>query len=123
MSCIVALALAGTTATFASETSPKSVIHVVTVAWKKTATPEQIQAAIDGVHALPAAYKGITRVWTKAIKVQNPKGAEIAKTHVLVMEFADEDALKNYTDSPAQKEWYKSYIAARQTSTTYDITN
>lgn len=123
MSFLVALALAGATATFASETSPKSVIHVVTVAWKKTATPEQIQAAIDGVHALPAAYKGITRVWTKAIKVQNPKGAEVAKTHVLVMEFADEDALKNYTDSPAQKEWYKSYIAARQTSTTYDITN
>ncbi|MBP7141093.1 MAG: Dabb family protein [Opitutaceae bacterium] len=123
MSLIAAAALLGGTASFASETSPKSVIHVVTLAWKKDATPEQIKAAIDGVHALPAAYPGITRVWTKAIKVQNPKGAEVAKTHVLVMEFADEAALKAYTDSPAQKAWYKAYLPARQTSTTYDITN
>ena len=35
----------------------------------------------------------------------------------LVMEFADEAALKAYTDSPAQKEWYKVYIPVRDSST------
>jgi uncharacterized protein (DUF1330 family) len=95
-------------ATVSAQTAPKSVIHVVTVSWKPDTTPEQIKAALDGAQALPAHYKGITHVWTKSIKVQNvkgtPKGAE--KTHVIVMEFADEAALKDYTDSPAQKEWY-----------------
>lgn len=104
-------------------TAPKSVIHVVTVAWKAGTTPEQIQAALDGAKALPAQFKGITRVWTKAMKVQNPQGAAVKKTHVIVMEFADEAALTAYTDSAAQKEWYKVYTPIRETSTTYDITN
>lgn len=103
--------------------TPKSVIHVVTVAWKTGTTPEQIQAALDGAKALPAQFKGITRVWTKAIKVQNPQGATIKKTHVIVMEFADEAALTAYADSPAQKEWYKVYQPIRDASTTYDVTN
>jgi hypothetical protein len=39
------------------------------------------------------------------------------------MEFADEAALKAYTDSPAQKEWYEIYLPIRDESTTFDITN
>jgi hypothetical protein len=98
-------------------TAPKSVIHVVTVKWKADATPKQIQAALDGVKALPAAYSGITRVWVKSIKVQGDKA------NAFVMEFADEAALKAYADSPAQKEFYKVYTPIRETSTTFDITN
>ena len=94
----------------AADTAPKSVIHVVTVSFKADAKPEQIKAALDGVKALPAAYKGITRVWTRAIKVQG------GKTHAIVMEFADEAALKAYTDSPAQKDWYKLYIPVRDSN-------
>ena len=30
---------------------------------------------------------------------------------------------KAYTDSPAQKEWYKTYLPLRKKSTTFDITN
>lgn len=116
------LGLGATTAT-ASDTAPKSVIHVVTIAWKEGTSPEQIQAALDGAKALPAAYPGITHVWTKAIKVQNPPGTTVNRTHVIVMEFADEAALKAYTDSPAQKEWYKVYFSIRAQSTTHDITN
>jgi len=112
----VALFTAGS-ATFAADTAPKSVIHVVTVSWKAGTTPEQIQAALDGVKALPAAYKGITRVWTKSIKVQG------GKANAFVMEFADEAALKNYTDSDAQKKWYETYVPIRDQSTTFDITN
>ena len=107
----------------ASETAPASVIHVVTVAWKATATPEQIQAAIDGVKALPAAYPGITHVWVKTLKIQNPKGTQKERTQVFVMEFKDAEAFKAYADSPAQKEWYKVYQPARDESTTHDITN
>jgi hypothetical protein len=113
----------GTASALAADTSPKSVIHVVTVAWKEGTTPEQIQAALDGAKALPAAYPGITRVWTRAIKVQNAPGTTIPRTHIIVMEFAGEKALADYTDSPAQLEWYKLYTPIRRQSTTHDITN
>jgi len=113
----------GAVRAFASDTAPASVIHVVTVAWKADAKPEQIQAALDGVKALPAAYPGITHVWVKSIKVQNPPGTTVKRTHVFVMEFKDEQALKDYSDSPAQKEWYKVYQPVRDQSTTHDITN
>lgn len=107
----------------AQSATPKSVIHVVTVKFKDDATPEQIQAALDGVKAMPAKYPGMLRVWTKTMKVQSPKGAEKKVTHAFVMEFADEAAFKAYTDSPAQLEWYKTYLPIREASTTHDITN
>jgi hypothetical protein len=100
-----------------SASAPKSIVHVVTVKWKAGTTPEQIQAALDGVQALPSKYKGLRHVWTKAVKVQGDK------THAFVMEFADEAAFKAYTDSPAQLEWYKVYLPIRGESTTFDITN
>src|SRR6185312_8856226 len=105
----VLLAFVATTAS--AQATPKSVIHVVTVKFKAEATPEQIKAALDGVVALPGKYKGITRVWVKSIKVQGDK------SHAFVMEFADEAALKAYADSPAQKEWYKTYQPIRDEST------
>ncbi len=104
-------------ATVSAETAPKTVIHVVTVAWKAGTTPEQIKAALDGVQALPAKFPGITHVWTKSIKVQG------GKANAFVMEFADEAALKAYAGSDAQKEWYKVYTPIREESTTFDITN
>ena len=113
----VLLTFSANTLSAQTTTAPKTVIHVVTVKWKADATPQQIQAALDGVKALPAAYPGITRVWVKSIKVQGDKA------NALVMEFADEAALKAYTDSPAQKEWYKVYQPIREESTTFDITN
>ena len=113
----VLLAFGGNTLSAQTATAPKTVIHVVTVKWKADATPKQIQAALDGVKALPAAYPGVKRVWVKAIKVQGDK------TNALVMEFADEAALRAYADSPAQKEWYKVYLPIREESTTFDITN
>ncbi len=122
-SLLVAGVLATGVSAVAADTAPKSVIHVVTVAFKEGTKPEAIAAMLDGVKKLPAAFPGITHVWTKAIKVQNPAGATVKKTHVIVMEFASEQALKDYTDSAAQKEWYKLYVPIREVSTTYDITN
>ena len=111
------ISLGAATVSAQTSTAPKSVIHVVTVAWKAGTTPEQIKAALDGAQALPAQYKGITHVWTRSIKVQG------GKANAIVMEFVDEAALKAYTDSPAQKEWYKVYLPIREESTTFDITN
>jgi antibiotic biosynthesis monooxygenase (ABM) superfamily enzyme len=113
MSAMVATGL------FAADTAPKTVIHVISIQWKSDATPAQIEKAIKGAEALPAAYPGITRVWTKPIKKQLPEGYN----HVIVMEFASEDALKKYADSPAQKKWYEVYMPIREESRTSDITN
>jgi len=113
----------GAASAAASDTAPKSVIHVVTVAWKDGTTPEQIQAALDGAKALPASFKGITRVWTRTLKAQNAQEVLKKRTHLIVMEFADEKALADYSDSDAQKAWYKVYQPIRAQSTTHDITN
>ena len=120
---IAGVLASGLTMASAADTAPKSVIHVITVAFKEGTKPEEVTAALDGVKKLPSQYAGIKRVWTNAIKVQNPEGAKVKKTHVIVMEFANEQALKDYTDSAAQKEWYKAYLPIREVSTTYDITN
>jgi Stress responsive A/B Barrel Domain len=117
LTLIAACLLTLSAANLSAQTEPKSVIHVITVAWKKGTTPEQIQAAMDGVRALPGRYKGVLRVWTRSIKVQGDKA------NAIVMEFADEAALKAYAGSPAQKEWYKVYMPIRDESTTFDITN
>lgn len=114
---LTAALLACATAASAADTAPKTVMHVVTVSWKSGTTPEQIQAALDGAKALPAAYPGIVRVWTKTVKAQGDR------THVIAMEFKDEEALKNYSKSPAQEAWYKVYTPIRDRSTTFDVTN
>lgn len=117
----VVLSLGAITAS--AETAPSTVIHVVTVAWKEGTTPAQIQAALDGVKALPAAFPGITRVWVKSFKVQNAPGTEVKRTHAFVMEFKNEQALKDYHDSAAQKKWYEVYVPIRAQSSSFDITN
>lgn len=117
LALLAAASLLFTTTLTAADSAPQSIIHVVTVTWKAGTTPEQIQAALDGVKALPAQYPGITRVWTKTVKAQGER------THVFVMEFADAAAFKGYTDSAAQKEWYKVYLPIRERSTTFDASN
>jgi antibiotic biosynthesis monooxygenase (ABM) superfamily enzyme len=107
------------TSLFAADSAPKTVIHVITIKWKSDATPAQIDKAIKGAEALPSQYPGITRIWTKPIKKQLPEGY----SHIIVMEFASEDALQKYADSSAQKSWYQSYMAVREESRTSDITN
>ena len=99
--------------------SPSTVIHVINVKWKAEATPEQIKAAVDAVHQLPAKFPGIKRVWTKNIKYQGQEGMKQA----IVMEFDSQDALKKWADSPVQKWWYELYMPIRDESATHDITN
>jgi len=105
---------------FGALNKPKSVIHVVTVKWKDGTPQEKIDAALKGVETLAQEFDGITRVWTRSIKVQ---GYESGVTHAFVMEFKDEQALEDYAGSPAQKKWYEVYIPIRDRSRTFDITN
>ena len=111
------LAVAVTGLANAAPNKPKSVIHVITVQWKKEATPAQIQKAIRAAETIN--FPGIKNVWTRPIKMQLPEGFQ----HIIVMEFESEDALLKYADSPAQKQWYESYLPVRQESATHDITN
>jgi len=101
----------------ANPTTPHSVIHVVTVSWKADATDDQIKAALDGVKTIAKEYDGVTRVWIKTIKAQGNR------SHAFVMEFKNEQALKDYAGSDAQKKWYEVYLPVREASTTFDITN
>lgn len=100
-----------------SEIAPKSVIHVVTVSWKSSASEADIQKALDGVVTLAKEYDGIEKAWVKTIKAQGDR------SHAFVMEFKSEQALKDYSGSDAQKKWYEVYIPVRDRSTTFDITN
>jgi len=96
---------------------PKTVLHVITVQWKNGTTADQINSALRAAENMQ--YKGLLRVWTRPIKMQLPEGYK----NIIVMEFADEAALKAYADSPAQKKFYETYLPLREESRTHDITN
>ena len=107
-------------ALFGQMTKPESVIHVVTVKWNDDASEEQIAKALKGVGTIAETYDGVTRVWTRSISAQ---GGESGVTAAFVMEFKDEQALKDYSGSDAQKKWYEVYLPVRELSLTFDITN
>ena len=95
---------------------PKSILHIITVQWKADSTPEQRQAALDGVKTMASQIPGITNVWLKKIKAQG-------KDNVIVMEFKDQAAFDAYVDHPAHKKWEEIYLPIREQSLTHDATN
>jgi hypothetical protein len=116
--CVAALTLF-MGALLGADAKPKTVIHVITIQWKADATPAQIDKAIKAAEALPSQYPGILHVWTRPIKMQ----LDPPFKHIIVMEFASEDALTKYAGSAAQKKFYDAYMAVREESRTHDITN
>ena len=106
-----------TSGLLAAPGKPKSVIHVITIKWKEGTTQAQIDKALRAAETME--YPGLKNVWTRAFKMQLPEGYK----NIIVMEFASEDALTKYADSPAQKKWYDVYMPIRQESRTHDITN
>lgn len=99
---------------------PKTVIHVINVKFKPEASKADIDKAISAIDTVVGKYKGVKNVWLNPITVQ---GGASKFTHVLVMEFESVEALKKYTDSPEQKEWYKLWLPIRELSNTHDVTN
>jgi hypothetical protein len=102
----------------AEPNKPKTVVHVINVRFKPEASKDDIQKAIDAVGKMN--YAGLKNVWLRPIKVQ---GGDSRFTHCIVMEFESEEALKKYSGSDAQKEWYKLWIPVRDLSNTHDVTN
>src|SRR5215467_5491787 len=97
--------------------APSTVIHIIQVKWKLEATPEQVKAAVDAVQQLPAKFSGIKRVWTRNIRYQAQEGFRQA----IVIEFENQDALKRYEGSAAQKWWYELYLPVREDSRIDDV--
>ena len=114
---LAALVLACATFLEAAPQKPKSVIHVITVTWADGAAQDAIQKALTGVETMN--HPGLTRVWTRVIK--NQLGSK--NSHIIVMEFESEAALKAYDKSPAQQKWYEVYMPVRGESRTHDVTN
>ncbi len=100
---------------------PKSVVHVITFAWAEGTTPAKKAEVMAATEKMARETPGITRLWTKGIKVQGPK-PEYAN-NAIVMEFESMDAFNKYAGSPAHKAWYGVWIPARAESRTHDITN
>ena len=100
---------------------PKSVIHVITFMWADGATAAQKQAVMAATEKMARDTPGLTRLWTKGLKVQGPKPQYA--NNAIVMEFESAEAFGKYAGSPAHQEWYKVWIPARGESRTHDITN
>jgi ABC-type glycerol-3-phosphate transport system substrate-binding protein len=98
--------------------TPSTVLHVVVVKWKADSTPQQQQAAIDGIRKMAADVPGLKNIWLKKIKVQP---AEYSTS--FAMEFESKAAFDAYTNSAAHKAWEKLYLPYREESNTQDITN
>jgi hypothetical protein len=111
------LMLVCATLLLAAAVKPKSVIHIITIQWKTDATPAQIDKALRAAENMN--YAGLKSVWTRPIKMQLPDGYK----NIIVMEFASEQALKDYADSDAQKKFYEAYMPIREESRTHDVTN
>jgi len=109
--------------------TPHTIVHVVTILWKEDSTPEQQQAALEGVKKMAAEIPGIKNVWIKPLKVQghgrSGKDGKPGRPYdsAFVIEFADQAAADRYVDHPAHLEWNKTYLAIREESTSHQITN
>lgn len=113
-------ALAGAGAAAAKNTfqQPGTIIHLVTVKWKADSTPEQQQAALDGVKTMAGEIPGIKNVWIKTLRVQ-PRDYNAA----FAIEFADKAAADGYADHPAHKAWMKIYEPIHEESRSHQVTN
>ncbi len=112
------LALAGlmATASFAQPAKPKSVIHIINVSFDANTPKADVDRAVQAAGEIN--HPGLKNVWLRPIKNQLD-----GVTHIIVMEFESEAALKSYAGSPAQKKWYEAYQKAKPSSRTNDVTN
>ena len=97
---------------------PSSVIHVVTVQWTPESTPEQQQAALDGLKTMAAEVPGIKNIWVKSVRVQ-PRDYNAA----FAIEFENKEAAEAYAKHPAHDAWMKIYEPIHKESRSQQITN
>jgi hypothetical protein len=112
-------------------TRPKSVVHVITMAFKDGTTDAQKQSAEAAFEKMAAQVPGIEHIWLKTAKAQGqfmdkqPDGSYKPRpiTNIFVIEFKDQASFDKYADSPAHKEFEKVYLPLRERSWTHDVTN
>ena len=110
---------------------PKTVLHIVTLAYVDGTTDEQRNAVLAGVEKMAAEVPGVRNVWLKPAKVQGYQYEKLANgkekyhrmTDAFVMEFDSAAALEAYAAHPAHKAWEKLYVPLRARSATSDVTN
>jgi hypothetical protein len=115
---ILAVFSAGYTAGVNRFGMPKTVMHVVIIQWKPTATPAQKQAVIDGVRQMAAQIPGIRNIWIRPARM-----ASLKWNAAFVIEFANRAAADRYASDPAHAAWTKLEEAARLDSINVQITN
>jgi len=98
--------------------APSTVLHVAVVKWKAESTPQQRQAAMEGIRKMAADVPGIRNIWLKKIKTQPPDYSA-----VFAIEFENKAAFDAYANNPAHKDWEKIYVPIREESYTQDLTN
>ena len=97
---------------------PNTIIHLSTGEWTSDSTPEQRQAAIDGIKTMAGEIPGIKNIWIKSIRVQ-PREYHYA----FAIEFEDKAAADRYIDHQAHKDWMKVYEPIRKESRSTQVTN
>jgi hypothetical protein len=97
---------------------PKTVLHVVILQWKPTATSAQKQAVIDGVRQMAASIPGIRNIWIKPARM-----ASLKWNAAFVIEFANRAAADRYATDPAHAAWARLEEVARLDSLNVQITN
>ncbi len=73
--------------------------HVVCFAWAESATPEQVDAVVDGLRALPAQIPEIRAYWVGADRGLVDGNGDLA----VVADFDDVDAWRAYLAHPAHQ--------------------
>jgi Stress responsive A/B Barrel Domain len=97
---------------------PKTILHVVIIQWKPTASAAQRQQVIDGVRQMAAEIPGIRNVWIKPARVGSLKW-----NTAFAIEFSSPAAAARYANNPAHAAWSKLEQAARADSLNVQITN
>jgi Stress responsive A/B Barrel Domain len=97
---------------------PKTVIHVVSVQWKRDVSDTDKEKVFRGVKKMAGSIPGIKNIWIKSERVE-PRGFDDA----FVIEFQNRAAADAYASSPVHKAWNDNYLALRVASVSIDVTN
>lgn len=80
--------------------------HIVLFKWKAEATPEQIEAAVEGLRGLKTLVPNIIDLTVGANFTDRGQGF----THGLVVRFPDKTALEVYGPHPAHQHVVQNFI-------------
>ena len=86
--------------------NPAGIVHIVLLKWTEEATPEQIEAVMQGLRGMTGRIPGLEYVSCGANFSTRAQGF----THGLVTRFTDRAALDAYMTHPVHVEVVEKYI-------------